>query len=91
MTARYQHAICLVLDETKVYDHMGGDIASERFLIVVKPHEKRNEGFPIDSLSVDIESGKYYYDINRTKKLAEVDDGFVAFFQRVLTVQGEGK
>ena len=84
MTARYQHAICLVLDKTHIYSHMGEDIASERFLIVDKPHEKRNEGFPIDSLSVDIESGEYYYDIDRTKKLAEGDDGFAAFFQRTL-------
>ncbi|MCL2060298.1 MAG: hypothetical protein FWH01_14805 [Oscillospiraceae bacterium] len=88
ITARYQHAICLVLDDAQVYEHMGDDIASERFLIVAKPHKKRNEGFPIDSLSVDIKSGKYYYDMDdRTKKLAEGDDGFATFFKRVL--QGE--
>jgi len=90
MTARYQHAICLVLDETKVYEHMGEDIASERFLIVSKPHEKRTNGFPIDSLSVHIESGEYYYDMeDRTKKLAEGDDGFVAFFQRFVLKRKE--
>ena len=88
MTARYQHAICLVLDETHIYTHMGEDIASERFLIVSKPHAKRNEGFPIDSLSVEIESGMYYYDIDRTKKLAEGDDGFANFFRRVLMERG---
>ena len=38
MTARYQHAICLVLDETRIYEYMGEDIASEKFLIVAKPH-----------------------------------------------------
>jgi len=79
MTARYQHAICLVLDEAQICTHMGEDIASERFLIVSTPHAKRNEGFPIDSLSVDIESGMYYYDIDSTKKLAEGDDGFANF------------
>ena len=90
ITARYQHAICLVLDETRIYEHMDDDIASERFLIVEKPHEKRNEGFPLDSLSVDIKSGKYYYDMNdRTKKLAEGDDGFAAFFQRTLKCHGD--
>jgi len=83
MTARYQHAICLVLDEERIYTHMGEDIASERFLIVSKPHEKRNEGFPLDSLSVHIESGMYYYDMGHTKELAEGDDGFTNFFQRV--------
>ena len=85
LTARYQNAICLVLDDIQIYEHMGDDIASERFLIVAKPHEKRNEGFPIDSLSMDIKSGKYYYDMDdSSKKLAEGDDGFAAFFKRVL-------
>ncbi|MCL2056793.1 MAG: hypothetical protein FWH02_06220 [Oscillospiraceae bacterium] len=86
VTARYQNAICLVLGDTQAYEHMGDDIASERFLIVTKPHGKRNEGFPIDSLSVEIKSGKYYYDLDdSTKKLAEGDDGFAAFFKRVLS------
>ena len=86
MTARYQNAICLVLDEARVFEHMGEDIASERFLIVSKPHGKRNEGFPIDSLSVHIGSGKYYYDMDdQSKKLAEGNDGFAAFFGRVFS------
>jgi len=84
MTARYQHAICLVLDEEWIYTRTGEDLASERFLIVSTLHEKRNEGFPIDSLSVHIESGLYYYDMENTKELAEGDDGFTNFFQRVL-------
>ena len=89
LTARYQHAICLVIDETRIYEHMGVEIASEPFLIVSKPHKKRNEGFPLDSLSVHIESGKYYYDMdNYTRKLAEGKDGFAAFFQRVLLDKG---
>jgi len=92
ITAWYQHAICLVLDETRIYEHTGEDIASERFFIVSKPHERRNEGFPIDRLSVHIESGKYYYDMDDSeKRLAEGDSGFTAFFQRVLSEQGEGK
>jgi len=84
MTARYQHAICLVLDDARIYTYMGEDLASERFLIVSTPHEKRNEGFPIDTLSVHIESGRYYYDMEHTKELAEGDDGFTNFFRRVL-------
>ena len=85
MTAYYQNAICLVLDKKRLYEHMGEDIASERFLIVSKAHERRNEGFPIDSLSVHMESGAYYYDMDeQAKKLAEGGDGFAAFFRRVL-------
>jgi hypothetical protein len=44
-----------------------------------------NEGFPLDRISVHIECGKYYHDMDdQAKKLAEGDDGFSAFFQRVV-------
>ena len=85
MAARYKNAICLILDETRIYEYMGDDITSEPFWLVSKPHEKRNEGFPLDCISVHIESGKYYYDINGYgEKYLEADNGFTAFFKRVL-------
>jgi len=84
LTARYQNSICLVLGEGLIYEHAGEDIASERFMIVEKPHPKRSDGFPIDSLSVNIESGMYYYDIaNYKKKYFGIADGFAAFFERI--------
>ena len=87
ITARYQNAVCLVLDENRIIEYMGEDIASERFYIVSKPHSdlsKRKEGFPLDSISVHIESGEYYYDMpGYGEKYSEVDNGFTAFFQRV--------
>jgi len=86
ITARYQNAICLILDENRIFEHMGKDIASERFYIVSKPHPdltKRKEGFPLDSLSVHIESGEYYYDMpGYGEKYSDVDNGFAAFFRR---------
>ena len=92
MTARYQNAICLILDETRIYEYMGDDIASEPFWLVSKPHEKRNEGFPLDCISVHIESGKYYYDIDGYgEKYLEADNGFAAFFKRVLSEKEKGK
>ena len=64
---------------------MGEDIASDPFLIVAKPHEKRREGFPLDSLSIHIGSGKYYHDAeNEFGKYSEIDDGFRAFFKRII-------
>jgi len=83
VTARYQNAICLVLDESTVYEHMADDIASDPFLIVSKPHKRRSEGFPIDSLSVEIASGKYYNDL-ASKEGMHTDDGFAPFFKRIL-------
>jgi len=87
ITARYVNAICLVYDENRIFEHMGNDIASEPFHFVSKPHKKRDEGFPLDCISVHIESGKYYYDIEGYReKYLEADDGFVKFFQNVLDV-----
>ena len=83
VTAQYRNAICLVLSETEIYEHDGDDIASEKFLIAAKPHRKRSEGFPIDSLSVHIDSGRYYYDLgNYREKYFGVAGGFEAFFRR---------
>ena len=84
MTARYQNAICLVLDSSRIYEYMGEDIAGEDFCIVSKPHDKRKGGFPLDSLSVDKVTGKYYYDIDGYGEEYCDNDGFTQFFQRVL-------
>ena len=87
MTAQYKNAIVLVVNETTTYEHMGEDIASEPFLMVSKPHKNGvvAKGFPLDCLSVQIESGKYYYDIEGyLDKYLNVHDGFAAFFKRVM-------
>jgi len=92
MTARYKNAIVLVMDEKRFFEHMGEDIASEPFLMVSKPHKNGvvAKGFPLDCLSVQIESGKYYYDIEGyIDKYMNVHDGFAAFFQRILTESAE--
>jgi 8-oxo-dGTP diphosphatase len=83
LVARYKNAVVLVLDENRVYEYMGDDIFSEPFYIVSKPHSIRNEGFPLDSLSVHIESGEYYYDMGEKGEKTGID-GFREFFRRVL-------
>ncbi|MCL2427417.1 MAG: hypothetical protein FWD05_13910 [Oscillospiraceae bacterium] len=87
MTAWYQNAICLVMGNGQVYEHIGEDIASERFLLASKQHKSGvvAKGFPLDSLSIHKESGKYYYDIDGySDTYLNVHDGFAAFFERVL-------
>jgi SAM-dependent methyltransferase len=85
-TARYCNAICLVMGDGEVYEHFGVDITSSAFYIVDTPHTKRVEGYPLDCLSVNIESGTYYYD--EAPSRARLDHGltygFQAFFKRVL-------
>ena len=63
LTGRYRNAIYFILDENHHYSSMDISIATEPFILVTEPHSKRVEGFPLDSLSIDIETGKYYYDL----------------------------
>ena len=88
MTARYINAICLITDDGKIHEYMGDEIATERFYIVREPHGKRTAGFPLDSLSVHIGSGKYYYNMDYDDKFSKTDYGFAAFFQKVFKIEG---
>lgn len=89
LKARYRNAVCLVLDEGHVYKAMEESMASEPFLLISKPHEKRKKGFPLDSISVDIRTGKYYYDLDgsRLDEMA-VGEGFRTFFREHLPADG---
>lgn len=88
LVAYYKNAICLVMDEDHIFTYDGEDINSEKFFIVDKPHKIYKEGFPLDSLSVEINSMKYYYDLDDQKsKNLGVIQGFRDFFIRCL----EGK
>ena len=64
----YQNAISLVMNENEIYSY-DGDLVSEEFIITSVPHKKRTEGFPLDSLSVHIGTGKYYMDIKSDSTL----------------------
>lgn len=85
LTARYRNAICFVKDENHIYRGMDKSMESEPFLLTSKPHAVFNTGFPLDSLSVDLRTGKYYYDLEEgsVDKIA-VEDGFLNFFRRYL-------
>ena len=86
LTARYRNAICLVLDKDHIYQAMEESMASAPFIITSKPHARRREGFPIDSLSIDMKTGKYYYDLENDKlDQVAVEDGFLDFFKKYCT------
>lgn len=85
LKARYKNAICLIPDREHIYESMADNLSGEAFYITETPHSRREEGFPLDCLSVHIESGLYYYDLENTNpdKLA-LDIGCYNFFQRIL-------
>ncbi len=85
ITGRYRNAIYFVLDEKHHYSSMDTSIATETFVLVAEPHSKRVDGFPLDSLSIDIGSGKYYYDLEVKDVSTSVDEGVRKFFAKILS------
>lgn len=80
ITGRYRNAIYFILDENHHYSSMDMSIATEAFILVDTPHPKRVEGFPLDPLSIDIATGKYYHDLETKDVSTSVDDGVRKFF-----------
>lgn len=88
LTARYRNAICFVMDDGHIFEAMDAAMESERFLLTDTPHSAvRRKGFPLDSMSIHIQTGNYYYDLpeSRLDQVA-VEDGFLLFFQKVFAV-----
>lgn len=88
LVAGYRNAICFVMDENHIYDAMEPSMESEKFILTDKPHSTiRKTGFPLDSLSIDIKTGKYYYDLPEdTLEQVAVEDGFLEFFRKILNL-----
>lgn len=68
------------------------------FLLVDQPHEKRRPGWPLDSLSKEPVSGKYWFDLPgevvyaepteyKTEHRNRVNQFFAEFFQRIVCCQ----
>jgi len=86
LTAKYKNAICFIMDGDHTYEAMEPSMESESFILTDTPHsEIRKEGFPLDSLSIDIKTNRYYYDLpaGELERVA-VEDGFLIFFKKVL-------
>lgn len=89
LIARYRNAICFVMDENHIYESMDSSMASEKFILTDKPHSAvRKKGFPLDSMSIDVKTNKYYYNLaaDELEQFA-VEDGVLLFFQKVLNLK----
>lgn len=87
LIGRYRNAICLIVNESTCLSSMDETLATEPFILVSTPHRKRIEGFPLDSLSVNIASGKYYYDMQEdVANQIDIVQGFKAFFENSLAM-----
>lgn len=80
LLAWYENAICFINDRGGCIAHQGRELASERFIISEKPFPKRREGFPLDSLSIQVATGKYYLENDDFREDREMAEGFRQFF-----------
>lgn len=84
LVARYKNAICLYISDDRIYSAMDKDMESEPFIITRTAHKIRKEGFPLDSISMDIKTGKYFYDLPEEElNQFDVEDGFLRFFKEI--------
>lgn len=85
LTAYYQNAISLVLSPNEIYSYDGEELNSEDFIITSAPHRHRTKGYPLDSLSIHLKSGKFYMDLRADTAHSyvlkkDLSEGFCNFF-----------
>lgn len=86
LVGRYRNDVHFIYDKNNIFSSMDDGLASAPFILSSVPHEKKVAGFPLDRLSIDIKTGKYYYDMSK----ADVDNlavirGLTAFFENALS------
>ena len=90
LIGRYRNAVCFILDENTSFLSMDEALATEWVAITGVPHPRRVKGYPLDSLSVDIETGEYFYDMKeRSVDQTAIEQGFRDFWENVLVKIGE--
>ena len=90
LTAYYKNGICLCMDGERVYSRSDESMESDRFLICPPSRPVRRKGFPIDAMSIDLKTGKHFYDLEEsiTDKVA-VQEGILQFFNDLKELKGE--
>lgn len=63
LICRYQNGICFIIDNKNTFESMDEGLSTDKFIMSSVPHQRMDEGFPLDSLSKDIKTGKYYHDM----------------------------
>lgn len=85
---QYRNAVCLVLDKDHIFEE-DGDTLADFYRLTSEAHPGRKEGFPLDSLSLDLDTGKYILDGgDNGKHERELAEGFRRFFAGALAAAG---
>lgn len=85
---RFLNGLCVVLDDAHRKEAFGTQVSTDWFWIVESPHEIRLAGFPMDSIAVDPETGKYWVENDlkdeSSAKGASLAVGIRRFFSELL-------
>lgn len=75
-----------VMDKDHIYESMDLSIVSQPFILTDIPHSNiRKEGFPLDSLSLKLKTGKYCYDLMEEEmEQFAAADSILLFFEKIL-------
>ncbi len=85
LTAQYKNAVCVYLDEAHVYECGDASLWGRPFLLTGELHKMYQPGFPLDGLSVEVKSGRAYYDLpQNTRDEIAIGEGIRDFFQELL-------
>jgi 8-oxo-dGTP diphosphatase len=84
ITGYYKNALCIIINKEMLIEKDDGKINTERFILTSTPHPKRVEGWPLDSLSKEMKSGKYYYDIHKIWDNACVEKEYENIFNEAI-------
>ena len=76
LLSAYRNGVCVVYDEQHIYTYME-DMETARdfaFYLCDTPHEQRTPGWPLDSISIDEKTMKYFHDMADTEYAAAGED-----------------
>lgn len=82
--AQYRNAICLVFSEDEIYESQDEGLNWEKFYLTTDERPQRFKGFPLDAISVDIKTGKHFYDDGQEFGIEDDGSVFCAFFKDAL-------
>lgn len=82
--ARYKNAVYLIINKENIFSYSGDDISGEKFILSPVRHKISTEGYPLDSISIHMNSGKYYVEMEDEKDSFGHEEGFRNFFEMVL-------
>jgi 8-oxo-dGTP diphosphatase len=80
----YKNAMYIIINDKIIMEKDDGKINTERFILSSKPHWKRVEGWPLDSLSKEIKSGKYYHEMNKILANKSIEKEFEKIFKEII-------